>query len=96
VKWPWLFASVCLAGCSLTDASGTKHTYILGFGVVSVNQTNSSASVYKSQWVGVAASDVPGVRFGVGYANTITVCVKSNAVVEVSDRPGSPMKVTAP
>lgn len=96
MKWLCLIAAAVLAGCSVTDKSGTKHTLILGIGVVSVNHTNSAASVYKTQVLGVGVSDMPGVRLGVGYANSVTVCVRSNAIVEVSDKPGSPLKVETP
>lgn len=83
-------------GCSVTDKSGTKHTVILGFGIVSVNQTNTAAAVYKTQLLGLGVSDMPGVRLGIGYANSVTVCVRSNALVEVSDAPGSPLNVRTP
>jgi hypothetical protein len=40
-------------------------------------------------------SDQPGIKLGVGYAaNTaIKICTNQNLVVEVSARPGSPLKV---
>lgn len=91
-----LLLALGLAGCSVTDKSGTKHTLILGLGIVSVNQSNSAARVYKTQVLGVGVSDMPGVRFGIGYANSMTVLIESNAVVEVSNNPGSPMKVSSP
>lgn len=91
-----LLMALMLAGCSVTDKSGTKHTVIIGFGIVSVNLTNGAAGVYKTQLLGVGVSDMPGVRLGVGYANSVTVCATSNVVIEVSDSPGSPMKVSSP
>lgn len=65
-----------LTSCSTTGKDGTKHYYVLGFGVVSVNNTNpTSASVCRMQTVGLGISSVPWLWAGLGYADATTVMV---------------------
>lgn len=78
---------VLLTGCSTTGKDGTKHYYVLGFGVVSVNNTNpSSASVYRMQMVGLGLSDMPGFRAGLGYADSTTIMVPTTNSVLIEIR----------
>lgn len=65
-----------LTSCSTTGKDGTKHYYVLGFGVVSVNNTNpSNASVCRMRTVGLGVSSMPGLWAGLGYADTTTVVI---------------------
>lgn len=75
-----------LTGCSSTGKDGTKHYYVLGFGVVSVNNTNPSvASVCRMRTVGLGVSSMPGLWAGLGYADSTTVVVPTtnSVLIEV-------------
>jgi hypothetical protein len=88
-----------LTGCAATGKDGTKHYLVLGLGVVSVNNTNPvGATVCKMQVLGIGVSDMPGVRFGVGYANSVVVAVPptNHVLLEVSDGPFKPLIVNTP
>jgi hypothetical protein len=91
-----LFLSL-VVGCSYTDKTGTRHTVIVGLGWVSIPQTNQAlATVVRMHSIGVAVSDVTGVKLGIGYASgtTVVVVTNSNVIVEVDKSPGAPVKVT--
>ncbi len=91
-------ALILACGCSFTDKHGTRHTVIIGFGVVSVNQTNPvAATVTKINGIGLSTSSAPGMKLGLGYFNSVTVEVNTNnLLIEVSDAPGQPLKVQTP
>lgn len=87
-----------LCGCSSTDSSGTTHHYVVGFGVVSVNNAHTNiATVQKINAVGIYGGTGPGGKFGVGYVNRqiIEVVTNANLVIEV-DSVGKPIKITIP
>jgi hypothetical protein len=76
-----------LTGCSSTGKDGTKHYYVLGFGIVSVNNTNPvSASVYRTHVLGVGLSDMPGFRVSAGYADSTTILIPptNNVLIELT------------
>lgn len=91
----WLALTLLLSGCTLTDSTGTRHSFVIGFGILSVQQTNS-VLVYKSQILGLGAGDLPGMAFTAGYSSSIGVCATSNTLVEVSQKPFAPIRVTQP
>lgn len=75
-----------LTSCSTTGKDGTKRYYVLGFGVVSVNNTNpASASVCRMKTIGLGVSDMPGLWAGLGYADstTVTVPTTNSVLIEV-------------
>ena len=83
------------AGCSYHDGYGTRHTLILGFGIVSVNSTNKNlATVTKITGIGFNGNTSPA-RGGIGYFNSTTVEVKcnTNLAIEIDQKPGSPILV---
>jgi hypothetical protein len=85
-----------LAGCVPFQSNGTKHIVVVGFGIVSLPLTNApNTRVTKSQAIGLIVSDQPGTRVGLGYSSStvIQVSTNQNILVEVSDRPGQPLKV---
>ena len=87
--------AITVAGCSYNDGHGTRHTLILGFGIVSVNSTNKNlATVTKITGIGLNANTAPA-RGGVGYFNSTLVEVKADTdmIIEVDDKPGSPIFV---
>lgn len=86
------------SGCIPVHSNGTTHYVVVGFGIVSVPQTNQAAAqVVKMQSIGLSISDVPGTRFSVGYASGTTVAVPANTniIVEVAQKPFAPIKITA-
>lgn len=82
-------------GCAFTDSGGTKHTVIVGFGVVSVHQTNS-VLVYKVQALGVTAGNLPAPNCTLGYRSDVGITAATNTLVEVSQKPFSPLVITQP
>lgn len=93
--WPCLTLVLVLSGCALQ--SGKQTRLIIGFGVVSVSDTNQNlAQVTRTKALGLTVSDQPGLKFGVGYSSSVVVAVKTNAnlLIEVDDRPGEPLKVS--
>jgi hypothetical protein len=85
-----------LTGCVPFQSNGTKHILVLGLGWVSVPMTNApGAQVTKSQTIGLIVSDQPGTKVGLGYASSTVVQVNTNQniLVEVSSKPGQPLKV---
>lgn len=90
-----------LSACSgiPIDAGGTRHYLIIGFGVVSVprSQPDQSVSVHKMQAVGLSLSDQPGLKLSIGYASGLVTVIPDHldgAVVEVSQRPFGPIRVS--
>lgn len=93
--------AVCLlcAGCMSFNRNGTTHHVIIGFGIVSVNNTNNAAAtVIKSQAIGLNLSDGAGTKLGLGYSSTTVVKVHTNenVIIEVYDMPGKPLTVNIP
>jgi hypothetical protein len=94
-----LLAALC-GGCALPirTSSGTTYHVILGFGVVAVSDPDQSAAVVThAQSVGVAITDRPGLKLGVGYASSTVTTVAEGAEdvrIEASDYPGGPLTVT--
>ena len=80
--------------------NGTTHHVILGFGIVSVNSTNTAAAdVIKTQVIGLGFNDSgAGAHFDLGYGVTtvVRVVTNQNIVIEVSDVPGKPLTVNIP
>lgn len=94
-----LIAALC-GGCALPvrTSSGTTYHVIIGFGVVAVSDPDQTAAVVThAQSIGVAITDRPGLKLGVGYAsNTVTTVAEGaeDVRIEASDYPGGPLTVT--
>lgn len=88
---------IILSGCiAIPGKGGTKHYLIIGFGVVSVNESDDAVMATQTQALGVSISDRPGLKLGIGYASSTVVSVAPGAKdvrVEVSQRPGGPLVV---
>ena len=74
-----ILAAFVLSGCAWTDARGTRHTIIFGFGVVSTKE-QEGISVRDSRGVGVLAE--PGA-IGVGWAQRHVVSIDPNVARNV-------------
>lgn len=86
----------CCAGCITYNRDGTSHHVIIGFGVVSVNNTNqTAATVVKTQILGFGYSTDNGPRAAVGYSSStvVKVATNQNAQIEVSNLPLKPLTV---
>jgi hypothetical protein len=82
------------SGCAITDKSGTTHHVIVGFGVVSVSQTNTVARVVRTTAIGLSAASGPGSCFvGYGSGVTVSVCTNANMLIEVDQKPWKPIKI---
>jgi len=82
-----------MSGCIPIRMNGTTHYLVVGFGVVSVNNTNQSyATVTKTTVLGGYVSENGG---GIGYnsANKIMVNTNADIDIEVSSSPFKSMKV---
>lgn len=93
-------AALQLAACALQLPGGkgeARHVLIVGLGWVTVHDQEKTSVVATSlHALGVTVTDRPGVRFGAGYASSQVVSVAEDApdvVVEVSRRPGGPLRV---
>jgi hypothetical protein len=98
VKLPLLTAiTILLAGCRFTDKTGTAHQVVIGFGILSTKSAPSNAipTVSKTQIVGVGVSR-SGFNAGYTSSTVIRVPTNQNILIEVSDAPGRPLKVTTP
>ena len=91
-----------LSACSgiPIDSEDTRHYLIIGVGVVSVpqSQPERSVSVHRMQALGVSVSDQPGLKLGIGYASALVTSIPhevSSTVVEVSNRPFGPIRISA-
>lgn len=87
-----LALALALTGC-WTDRHGTRHTVIIGFGIVGVTPTNSAATV-----VSVHCLGLNGSRNGInaGYSSSLTTSVPANAEdvrIETSQHPFAPIKI---
>lgn len=87
---------VLFTGCIPFQSNGTKHVLVIGLGMVSVPLTNTPATqVSKTQAIGLIVSDQPGIKAGVGYSSStiVQIATNQNILVEVSAKPGQPIKV---
>lgn len=80
---------------------GSIHYLILGVGIVTVPKPETQTAVLatKAQALGINISDQPGLKLGLGYSSSTVVAIPDNADdvrVEVSQRPGGPLKVESP
>jgi hypothetical protein len=96
-------AFIAVTGCSpfrLKGKDGSVHHVILGFGIVSVNNTNpSAASVTQAHMLGLLVTDVPGFKMAAGYSSATTVSVAAEAEdvrVEIQLRPGRSLTIHVP
>lgn len=80
-----LLATVLLTGCTVTDKTGTRCTVVLGFGYFSVSTNNPSATVYKSNTIGLGGGAVPGPNAWLGWSKTLIteVPASTNITIEV-------------
>lgn len=80
--------------CRWTDKSGTRHTLIIGVGVVSVNESKpEAAQVIRANALGITA-DAGGVTAGL--SSRFTTAVPSGAEdvrIEASQKPFAPIKI---
>jgi hypothetical protein len=102
--WQWrstalLLATLC-GGCAfpVRSSSGTTYHLIVGVGVVAVSDPDQSAAVVtQAQSVGVAITDRPGLKLGIGYASSTVTTVAEGAEdvrIEAAEYPGGPLTVT--
>ncbi|MDX2166063.1 MAG: hypothetical protein SF182_03340 [Deltaproteobacteria bacterium] len=93
-----LLAMLC-SGCALPlrSSSGTTYHLIVGIGVVAVSDPDRTAAVVtQAQSVGVAISDRPGLKLGIGYASSTVTSVAEGAEdvrIEAAHYPGGPLTV---
>jgi hypothetical protein len=91
-------ATAC-AGCALPlrAPSGTTYHLIVGIGLVAVSDPEQTAAVVtQAQSLGVAISDRPGLKLGIGYASSTVTTVAEGAEdvrIEAADHPGGPLTV---
>jgi hypothetical protein len=95
-----LWTLLCLVilgstGCvSWKDHSGTRHTLVIGIGVVSVNDSKpTAATVTRAHTMGIAV-DANGLT--AGYSARFTTAVPDNAEdvrIEASERPFQPITI---
>ncbi|MBI5394110.1 MAG: hypothetical protein HZA91_02310 [Verrucomicrobia bacterium] len=82
------------------DKQGTTHHVIVGFGVVRVNESNPGAAVVTStDALGIAVTDQPGLKVGLGYSSSTVVAVPdgaTNVLIETSKQPCGPLRVSVP
>jgi hypothetical protein len=79
-----------LTSCVPFTSNGTRHTLVLGFGIVSMPATNTAvAQITKTQAIGFVLSDQPGIKAGIGYTSSIVTQIgtNQNILVEVSTKP---------
>lgn len=96
-----LVLALALYGCAcpipIGNKNGTSHHMILGLGIVSVNDNNSEATVVtRSNAIGVALSNRPGLKFSVGYSSNkvLTISEKvDNVTIEVDHSPSGDITV---
>jgi hypothetical protein len=77
---------VLLCGCT-TSKNGVTHHFIVGFGVVSVNNAQTNlAVIQKATMIGVYGNTGPTGRVGLGYmkVQTIEIATNSNLLIDVS------------
>ena len=90
-----LLQSGCVKSFRSQDG-GTRHL-IIGFGIVSVNETPEKAVIATDiHALGFSVSDRPGLKFGLGYSSSTVVTVAPGARdvrVEVSKKPWGPLVV---
>lgn len=93
-------STILVAGCSIPVKSGTTtHHLIIGFGVVSTNDTPDAAVVTNMTAIGFALTDRPGLKFALGYASSAVIEIPDNAEdvrIEVSQRAFGPINVVVP
>lgn len=89
--------SSCVA---IPGKNGTVHYLIVGFGIVSVNESQSQAVIATdAHTLGISISDQPGLKLAVGYSSSTVVTIPDGAEdvrVEVSKIPGSPIVIDVP
>lgn len=94
-----LVALLATGGCvSSTQKGGTTRHVIFGFGVVSVDNSQTNlAVVQKVSAFGLYGGTGPGAKVGLGYMNrqVVEVVTNANLVIEV-DSIGKPIKITIP
>jgi hypothetical protein len=89
-------ASSCVP---ILGKKGNVHYLILGFGIVTVNESSQAVTATDIHALGISASDQPGLKLAVGYSSSTIVSVTDGAEdvrVEVSKIPGSPIVVDVP
>lgn len=93
-----LFCQVLLISlpgcCHWTDSAGTRHNLVLGFGVISVNESKPTAvKVTRATIVGLGTDDRGAT---VGYSSRFSTEVMAGAEdvrIEASQRPFAPIKI---
>lgn len=93
--------TISTGGCiPIPGKGGVTHHIVIGFGVVSVREGEKDAVVATHvNALGVAISDRPGMKLGVGYTESTVVSVNQGAEdvrIEVSRVPGGPLVVECP
>jgi hypothetical protein len=95
LRTSFIFILVILTSCVSRTSGGMRHTFILGFGVVSTTITNELATVSRLQAIGLV---VNGQKTVFGAVSDLTTVVHTNAdiVIEVTKTPLSPLRVNVP
>lgn len=98
LKMRWLLCLVALCAgtgcCHWTDKSGTRHTLIIGVGVVSVNESKPEAAcVTRANVLGISA-DAGGLTAGLSSRFSTSVPDGAEDVrIEASQKPFAPLKI---
>lgn len=88
------------SGCAIPVRTSSTTTYhlIAAIGVVAVSDPERTAAVVtQAQSLGVAITDRPGLKLGIGYASSTVTSVGEGAEdvrIEAADYPGGPLIVT--
>ncbi|MBX3024576.1 hypothetical protein KF840_06675 [bacterium] len=95
-----LLLVIACGGCAIPVRTSSTTTYhlIVAIGVVAVSDPEHTAAVVtRAQSLGVAVSDRPGLKLGVGYASSTVTSVSEGAEdvrIEAADRPFGPLTIT--
>ncbi|MBM4284750.1 MAG: hypothetical protein FJ128_05820 [Deltaproteobacteria bacterium] len=89
-----ILAAGAAAGCaSWTAADGTRHTLVLGFGLVSTKEApDGKATALRAQTLGLAVRP-GGLALGYQSLQQTTIAPDWQGIVQVSATPGQPLTV---
>lgn len=84
------------SGCVPIRQNGTTHYLVIGFGVVSVNNTNREvAQVIRANALGVMVSN-RGMTAGYSATTSVSIKTNENVLIEVKQAPLKPLTVCVP
>ena len=89
-------ALLLVSGCVPIRKGGTTHYVVVGFGVVSVNNTNRDvAQVIRANALGVMVSN-RGMMAGYSATTSVSTKTNENVLIEVKQAPLKPLTVCVP